>query len=154
APKPDGGSPHRLAFVDAHVHLYDSRVVPYAIFARRDAVFEALVGDYAALPRTFLLDDYLRATASRRPAGLIWHEFISDDALGEMAWAERLAAASSVPMALVGLVDFADPNLARRLDAYRALPHLTAVRQHLGWNARDPLRRMAPRPDFMTDPSW
>jgi predicted TIM-barrel fold metal-dependent hydrolase len=146
--------PNKLAFVDAHAHLYDSRVVPYGIFSRRDAVFEALVGDYAALPRTFLLDDYLRATSSRQVEGVVWHEFISDDTLKEMAWAERLAVASDVPMALVGLVDFADPDLPRRLDVYRAVPNLTAVRQHLGWNERDPLRRMASRGDFMTDPTW
>ena len=146
--------PNKLAFVDAHAHLYDSRVVPYGIFSRRDGVFEALVGDYAELPRTFLLDDYLRATSSRQVEGLVWHEFISDDTLKEMAWAERLAVASDVPMALVGLVDFADPDLPRRLDVYRAAPNLTAVRQHLAWNERDPLRRMASRGDFMTDPAW
>ena len=66
--------PNKLAFVDAHAHLYDSRVVPYGIFSRRDAVFEALVGDYAALPRTFLLGDYLRATSSRQVEGVVWHE--------------------------------------------------------------------------------
>ena len=82
---------NRLAFVDAHTHLYDSRVVPYGIFSRIDPVFEALVGDYTALPRIFLLDDYLRATSSRKAVGIVWHEFISDDTLKEMAWSERLA---------------------------------------------------------------
>ncbi len=57
-------------------------------------------------------------------------------------------------MALVGLVDFADPDLAHRLDVYRSIPNLTAVRQHLGWDEHDPLRRMASRPDFMSDPAW
>jgi predicted TIM-barrel fold metal-dependent hydrolase len=146
--------PDKPAFVDAHAHLYDSRVVPYEIFSRRDPSFEALVGDYAALPRTFLLRDYLQASSSRKVQGIVWHEFISENASEEMAWAERLGADSNVPMALVGLVDFADPGLARRLDVYRAVPNLTAVRQHLGWNERDSLRRMASRGDFMTDPGW
>jgi predicted TIM-barrel fold metal-dependent hydrolase len=146
--------PNKLAFVDAHAHLYDSRVVPYGIFSRKDAVFEALIGDYRALPRTFLLDDYLRATSSRQVEGIVWHEFISDDTLKEMAWAERLAAGSDVPTAFVGLVDFADPGLPRRLDVYRAVPNLTEVRQHLAWSTRDPLRRLASRSDFMTDSTW
>jgi predicted TIM-barrel fold metal-dependent hydrolase len=144
----------KLAFVDAHAHLYDSRALRYGIFDRKDAGFEALVGDYSALPRTYLLDDYLKATESRKVEGIIWHEFISDDPLKEIAWAEKLAAASEVPMALVGLVDFADPDLPRRLDIYGSIPNLTAVRQHLGWDERNPLRRMASRPDFMTDPAW
>src|SRR3954467_3605400 len=58
--------PDRPALVDAHAHFYDSRAVPYGIFARRDLVFEALVGDYTALPSTYLPDDYLRATRSWR----------------------------------------------------------------------------------------
>ena len=147
-------SPSRAALVDAHVHLYDSRVIRYGIFERRDQVFEALVGDYSKLPRSYLLDDYLRATRSRKVEGIVWHEFISDDALKEMAWAAKLAAASDVPMALVGLVDLADPDLPHRLDVYRAIPNLTAIRQHLGWDAHNPLRRMTSRPDLMTDPAW
>ena len=43
-------SSNRPALVDAHAHLYDHRVVPYGVFARRDPVFETLVGDYADLP--------------------------------------------------------------------------------------------------------
>ncbi len=46
---------------------------------------------------------------------IIWHEFISEGPLKEIAWAEKLADASEVPMAFVGLVDFADPDLPRRL---------------------------------------
>jgi predicted TIM-barrel fold metal-dependent hydrolase len=144
----------KLAFVDAHAHLYDSRAVRYGIFDRRNPAFEALVGDYSALPRTYLLDNYLQATASRKVDAIIWHEFISDDPLKEMAWAEKVAEASKIPMVLVGLVDFADLGLPRRLDIYGAIPNLTAVRQHLGWDEHNPLRRMASRPDFMTDPAW
>jgi hypothetical protein len=65
-----------------------------------------------------------------------------------------LAAASEVPMALVGLVDFRDPDLPERLDIYRSFSNLTAVRQHLGWDEHNPLRRFAPRPDLMKDPEW
>jgi hypothetical protein len=82
--------------------------------------------------------------------GIVWHEFISEDPLKEMAWAEKLAAASDVPMALVGLVDFADPGLPQRLDVYRSAPGAPA----LGWDEHNPLRCMASRPDYMTDPAW
>jgi predicted TIM-barrel fold metal-dependent hydrolase len=147
-------SPSRAAFVDAHAHLYDSRVIRYGIFEHKDPVFEALVGDYSALPRSYLLDQYLRATRSRKVEGIVWHEFISDDALKEMAWAGKLAEASDVPMVLVGLVDLAEPGLPHRLDLYQAIPNLTAIRQHLGWDVHHPLRRMTSRPDHMTDPAW
>jgi hypothetical protein len=51
-------------------------------------------------------------------------------------------------------VDFAEPGLQRRLEAYREVRGLSAVRQHLGWDEKAPLRRMAARPDFMRDPDW
>jgi predicted TIM-barrel fold metal-dependent hydrolase len=146
--------PNNRSFVDAHVHLYDNRSLRYPIFERRDPTFEALVGDYSALPGTFSMDDYLRATATRKLQGLVWHEFISDDPVKEIARAEELAAASDLPVALVGLVDFSDPDLSKRLDIYRSIPNLTAVRQHLGWDEANSVRRMASRADFMSDPVW
>lgn len=146
--------PARRAIVDAHTHLYDSHAVRYAIFEQRNPTFEALVGDYSALPRSQGVDDYLQATRSREVSGIVWHEFIADDTLAEMAWAQRLAASAALPMALVGLTDFADPGLQRRLEAYRDVRGLSAVRQHLAWDEKVPLRRMAQRPDFMSDPDW
>ncbi|MDW6024197.1 amidohydrolase family protein [Mesorhizobium sp. BAC0120] len=151
---PHGISPTGRPIVDAHMHLYDSHAVRYAVFEHRDPTFEALVGDYGALPRSYSLDDYLRATRSRNVSGLVWHEFIAEDSLEEIAWAQLLAASAPLPIALVGLVDFADPGLPRRLEAYREIPGLSAVRQHLGWDENAPLRRMAARPDFMSDPAW
>ncbi|MDQ6434047.1 amidohydrolase family protein [Mesorhizobium sp. LHD-90] len=149
-----GISSSRRPIVDAHAHLYDSRAIRYGIFEDRNPTFEALVGDYDALPRVYGIDDYLRSTRSRAVSGLVWHEFIAEDTLGEIAWARRLAASTSLPMALVGVVDFADPGLPRQLEAYRNVPGLSAVRQHLGWDEKVPLRRMAARPDFMSDPDW
>lgn len=140
--------------IDAHVHLYDSTAVGYGIFGRRDATFEALVGDYSELPRRYTVDDYRRATAARPVAGIVWHEFIADDPVTEIRWAQRLADTADLPMALVGIADFADPQLAARLELLGSLPNVTAVRQHLGWNPTDPLRRMAARPDYLTDPVW
>jgi predicted TIM-barrel fold metal-dependent hydrolase len=151
---PYGSSPIRRPIVDAHMHLYDGRAVRYGIFEQGNATFEALVGDYAALPRSYGLDQYLQTTQSREVTGLVWHEFIAEDRSAEIAWAERLAASAPMPVALVGLVDFADPDLPRRLDAYGNVPGLSAVRQHLAWDEKTPLRRMAARPDFMRDPSW
>jgi len=52
------------------------------------------------------------------------------------------------------LVDFLDPALEEKLEAYAALPNVVAVREHLGWDAGNALRRFAKRPDLMTDPTW
>jgi predicted TIM-barrel fold metal-dependent hydrolase len=149
-----GTRDRRRPIVDAHVHLFDHTANRHAFLEQRDATFEALVGDYAALPRTYLLDDYLRDSASRRVEGIVWHEFLSADPVHEARWGQALADTSPIPLALVALVDFLDPALEARLDAYRALAGVTAVREHLGWDDADPLRRFAARPGLLTDPAW
>lgn len=140
--------------IDAHVHLYDNATIPYGIFAHRDPTFETLVGDYSALPTTYTLTNYRRATSSRPVDGIVWHEFIADDHQREIRWAQQLADDSDLPMALVGLADFADPQLDQRLELLDSLPNVTAVRQHLAWDPVDPLRRMTARPDYLTDHLW
>jgi predicted TIM-barrel fold metal-dependent hydrolase len=144
----------RRRIVDAHVHLFDHTANRHEFLERRDETFEALVGDYAALPRTYLLDDYLRDSGSRRVEGIVWHEFLSTDPVREAQWGQALADASPIPQAVVALVEFRDPALEERLDFYRSLRNVTAVREHLGWDFADPLRRFAARPDLLTDPAW
>ena len=144
----------RRAIVDAHVHLFDHTANLHRFLEAPDAMYEALVGDYATLPRTYLLDDYLRDTASRRVEGIVWHEFLSEDPVREARWGQALADASPIPHALVARVEFRDPALPERLDALRDLANVVAVREHLGWDPGDPLRRFAARPDLLGDPAW
>jgi predicted TIM-barrel fold metal-dependent hydrolase len=134
--------------------LFDCGVNSHAFLEREDLGFRATVGDYSALPRRYLLDDYLKASASCRVEGIVWHEFLSADAIGEARWGQQLADASPLPQPMVVLVDFLDPALAQRLEAYAALPDVVAIRQHLGWDAGNALRRFAKRPDLLTDPAW
>ena len=49
-----------LHIFDAHVHLFDGEANTYAFLEREDPTFRTIVGDYSALPRRYLPDDYLR----------------------------------------------------------------------------------------------
>jgi predicted TIM-barrel fold metal-dependent hydrolase len=146
--------PPDFSIVDAHVHLFDSKANVHGFLERIDEVYEALVGDYAALPRTYLPEAYLADTAGCKVQGIVWHEFLSDDALKEVQWGQRLAQNSPVSQAMVALVDFLDPRLDERLQAYRSLPNVTAVREHLGWDTSNARKRFAKRSDLLTDPAW
>jgi len=126
----------------------------HAFLEREDPTFGTIIGDYSALPRRYLTDDYLKASASCRVEGIVWYEFLSADPVGEARWAQRLAEASRLGQSMVGLVDFLDPALEERLEAYAALPNVVAVREHLGWDTGNALRRFAKRPDLLTDPAW
>ncbi len=144
----------RLKIIDAQANWYDGNANTHRFLDRKDAVYEALVGDYSVLPRSYLADAYLKDSASCRVEGIVWHEYLSEDPVREVQWAQRLAENSPIPLALVGLVDFLDPQLQERLDIYSSLPNVTAVREHLGWDAGNPLKRLAKRPDLLVDPQW
>ena len=146
------GKPLRI--VDAHVHVYDADVNRHLFLEEKDDVFEALVGDYSALPKKYPLQSYLNDGKSYQIEGIIWHEYLSNDAIKEAQWAQRLAETSMVPVAIVALVDFLDPRLEERLDIYRSLPNVTAVREHLAWDVVNPRKRFAKRADLLSDPAW
>ncbi|MEJ8855362.1 amidohydrolase family protein [Variovorax robiniae] len=145
-------TPSRI--VDAHVHLYDHKQNRHTFLDQVDPGYEAFVGNYDALPRRYLLADYLADTQGYRVDAIVWHEFLSDDPWSEAAWAQELAGRGGVRHALVAMVDFLDPDLERKLDQYETLPHLTAVREHLVWDESNPLKRFAKRPDLLRDPAW
>lgn len=145
----------RRAIVDAHVHFYDASQNKHGFLEKNDPTYEALVeGYFSRSPRTYLLDSYLKDSASCQVEGVVWHEYLSDDAVRETRWVQHLAEACPVPIALVALVDFLDPELEQRLETYRSLPNVAAVREHLGWDRTNPLKRFAKRPDLLSDPSW
>jgi hypothetical protein len=50
-----------------------------------------------------------------------------------------MAATLPVPTAIVGLADFLAPNLEATLAAYAQCANVTSVREHLGWDATNPL---------------
>jgi predicted TIM-barrel fold metal-dependent hydrolase len=144
----------RPRIVDAHVHFYDHRQNHHSFLNETDSGYEAFVGNYDALPRRYLLADYLADTAGYRVEGVVWHEFLSSDPVKEASWAQDRANAGGVRHALVALVDFLDPDLQHKLDQYEALPNVTAVREHMVWDDANPLKRFAKRPDLLRDPAW
>ena len=49
----------RRKIIDAHLHLYDHQENRYDFLEHPDEMLEALIGDFSALPRRYLLDHYL-----------------------------------------------------------------------------------------------
>ncbi|WP_043288055.1 amidohydrolase family protein [Paraburkholderia oxyphila] len=139
---------------DSHLHFYDHKQNRHTFLDEVDRGYEAFVGNYDALPRRYLLDDYLSETSGYNVEAVVWHEFLSSEPFEEAAWAQRAANARGIRHALVAFVDFLDPELERKLDQYSTLPNLTSVREHLVWDERNPLKRFAKRPDLLADPAW
>ena len=101
---------------------------------QRSAGFEALVGDYSALPRVYLPEDYARDVNGLGVVKTVW-EFISDDPLGEVTWAQELAHTTGRPQGMIGLVDFSSPEIEHTVDLYASIEPVRAVRQQKRANA-------------------
>jgi predicted TIM-barrel fold metal-dependent hydrolase len=140
--------------IDSHLHLYDHKANFYSFLEQVDPMFQALIGDYSALPRKYLLNDYLADERDSEVVGIIWNEFLAGDPIEEVRWAQRLAEESPIPVAIVGLVDFLSPNLQSTLEAYAGCPNFCGVREHLAWDEDRPLRCFASRSDLLRDPQW
>ena len=143
-----------LPIIDCHQHFFDARCLRYPVFAQRSAGFEALVGDYSALPRVYLPADYERDAGALNVVKSVWADFISDNPMTEAGWAEQLAEAAGPPHGMIALIDFLSPDLHRTLDLYETMQHVRCVRQHLGWHPTNPELRYAARPDLLSDAAW
>ena len=143
-----------LPIIDCHQHFIDARRLRYPVFLQRSAGFEALVGDYGALPRVYLPEDYARDVNGLGVVKTVWAEFISEDPMGEVRWAQELAHTTGRPQGMIGLVDFSSPEIERTLDLYASIEPIRAVRQHLGWHPTNPLLRYGPRPDLLSNTVW
>jgi predicted TIM-barrel fold metal-dependent hydrolase len=144
----------RRRVVDAHLHFFDHVQNRHEFLEVEDKMFRALVGDYSSLPRKYSFADYVEDAPDVDIEGLVWHEFLSTDPVKEVLWAQQLAQTLPVPVALVGLVDFLSPDLEKTMEIYARCPNVAGVREHLGWDEGNPLRRFAKRPDLLTDPAW
>ena len=144
----------KLRVFDAHVHLFDSEANTHSFLEHEDPSLKAIAGDYSSLPRIYLTNNYLNDSTSCEVEGIVWYEFLSDDPAREAKWSQRLADASRLRHSMVVRVDFLDPALEGTLAAYEALPNVVAVREHLGWDVGNALRRFAKRPNLLREQEW
>jgi len=141
-----------VAIVDCHVHFVDAQVRSYPIFRQRSAALESLVGDYSALRRRYLPEDYLKEVGGFKVVKTIWAEFMSDDPVGEASWAQALSHENGHPHGLIVQADFLSSEIVRVIDSYGSLPRVRAVRQHLAFQPVSNLG--AARPDVLEDSAW
>jgi predicted TIM-barrel fold metal-dependent hydrolase len=145
---------HAIPIIDCHVHFVDANRFRYPIFAQHSAGFEELVGDYSALPRRYLPENYRADACGLQIEQTVFAEFMSDTPLEELRWAQSLAKATGFPNGMVASVDFQAPDIEQKIEAYRSLNGVRAVRQHLAWHPLNELLRFAPVPDLLADSGW
>lgn len=144
-----------LPIVDPHHHIFDlDRNYHPWLSDRPLASFR--YGDYAALRRNFLPEDYRRAASGHRIVASILMEGEWDpaDPVGEMRWVEALAAEAGMPDAAIGQIWLDRDDVAEVVEAYRAMPLVRSVRHKPAAVSREAHDGHFQAPGSMRDPRW
>lgn len=139
--------------VDAHHHLINLEALEYPWIRRRSPALEALLENYYDIAHDYDIGDYLSEVAPARLLKSVACEFGAADGVAEAQWIQRCSDDRGFPHAFIAPVDLTSSSLDDVLARYTELAVVRAVRQPLYW-ARDPLRRLGARPDYLTDREW
>jgi predicted TIM-barrel fold metal-dependent hydrolase len=148
------GDDRELPIIDAHHHFFDLDRNYHPWLSDRPIAFR--YGDYGAIRRNFLPQDYRRAAAGHLVIGsvLMEGEFDPGDPVGEMAWASAIAREHGLPDAAIGQIWLDREDAAAVVAAYRALPLVRSVRHKPAAVSRAAHHGRFAAPGSMRDPKW
>ena len=140
--------------VDAHQHFWDltRRRHPWLT----DALLPVFrYGDYAALRRNYLPDDYGRDTARQRVVASVHveAEWDRDDEVGETRWLAEVRAHHERPTVAVAHARFERDDVEEILAGHAAFPFVRGIRQKPA-AAAAPAAVVKGAPGSMGDPRW
>ena len=140
--------------IDAHHHLWDLERNYYPWLSDHPEP-NFFLGDYTALKRRYMPDDYRRDAAGFEIVGTVHveAEWDRDDQVGETRWIHEVAAEHGMPNAVVGHVWLDDPEVEAKLVAHAAFPLMRGIRSK---PVTAPTAD-APFPDgprSLSDPAW
>ncbi|HWA78886.1 MAG TPA: amidohydrolase [Acetobacteraceae bacterium] len=139
--------------IDPHHHLYDLEHHRYPWL--QDGVKPIVFGDYAAICRSYLLEDFLADAASQNLVKSVHLDvgFDPADPAGETRWLQGLADRQGFPHGIVGYADLADPRVEGLLEAHCAHRNFRGIRQSLNYHP-DPAKTYLSRPGISREADW
>src|SRR5258708_4907929 len=142
-----------LPLIDTHFHLWQLGHGRYQ--GLEGPPIKTHFGDYAAIRRDYLAQDYLAdvATPGLAKAVHVQAEWDLADPVGETRWLQECADSHGIPSAIVAYANLADPNVEATLDAHAKSPLLRGVRMLL--RKPDELAcNRAGKSTLIDDPNW
>jgi predicted TIM-barrel fold metal-dependent hydrolase len=114
--------------LDAHMHLWDLALGRHPWLCGAAIPFR--YGDYAAIRRSFSVEDYRRASAGFDLVGTVYVEAEWDpaDPLGETRWVHDVAAREGLPSAMVAQAWLDRDDVEELLEAQAAFPLVRGIR--------------------------
>ena len=146
-----------IKIVDAHHHLWDlnNKDTKYSWLMVTEG--EAFFGDYAAIRKNYLLEDYIEDSKNQNiiKSVHVQAEHDDDKPVNETAWLQKLADthSSKLPNAIVAFADFSKNNVSEILDAHQEYKNTRGIRQILSYNKNEPKYSHATE-DFMKNSTW
>jgi predicted TIM-barrel fold metal-dependent hydrolase len=139
--------------IDAHHHFWDLGLGKHPWLDGRHVIDGFRYGDYAAIRRNYLLEDYKRDSAGHDVVKTIHMETEWDpkDPVGETEWLQRYHERTGYPHAVVGQAWFDRADIAEVLVGHAAYPLIRSVRQKPR-AAASPEAFEAGAPGSMADP--
>jgi len=153
ASETDRMTDHDLPIIDAHHHLWELGHGHYPWLEEHVIPFR--YGDYAAIRRSYTLDDF-RADHGRQNVVKSVHmeaEWDPSDPVGETRWLQAHHDRTGWPHAAVGQIWFDREDAAAVLDGHAGFPLIRSVRQKPK-AAASPERFQPALPGSMADPAF
>ena len=140
--------------IDAHHHLWDLDR-NYHPWLRDEPPVAGRHGDYRAIRRNYLVDDFRRDWNGLRVVGSVYVEAEWDpsDPAGETAWVESVAEATGLPTVIVAQAWLGRPDVEEVLAAQAAFGRVRGVREKPA-TAAHPNDVVPHAPGSMSDPAW
>ena len=146
-----------IKIVDAHHHLWDLNNADTKYSWLMVTEGEAFFGDYAAIRKSYLLEDYIEDAKNQNIIKSVHVQAEHDDDMpvNETVWLQNLADthSSKLPSAIVAFADFSKNNVSEILDAHQEYKNTRGIRQILSYNKDEPKYSHATE-DFMQNSTW
>lgn len=144
--------PDRL--LDAHMHLWDLSLGKHPWLCDEPQI-PFRYGDYGAIRRSYLPQDYRRDAAGLGIAATVYIEAEWDpaDPIGETRWVSAVAEREGFPNAIVAQAWLDRPDIADVLAAQAAFPLVRGIR-HKPRSAPRAAEARRGAPGSMDDPRW
>lgn len=142
-----------LPIIDPHFHLWDLESNYYPWLS--DGVKPSAFGDYSAINKTYLIEDYLADAAKQNLVKAVHLDVGYDpkDPVGETRWLQGVADRHGFPHGIVGYADLSKPDVGDLLDEHMQSANFRGIRQSMNFH-RDPAKTYLTQAEVSRTPEW
>jgi len=142
-----------LPIIDPHFHLWDLDNNYYPWLS--DGVKPSAFGDYTAINKTYLIEDYLSDAKNQNVVKAVHLDVGYDpsDPAGETRWLQGVADKHGFPHGIVGYADLRKADVGKLLDEHMQCANFRGIRQSMNFH-KDTAKTYLTEPEVSRTPEW